>query len=88
MSTSSSSLNRRNHRVNNQLCTCKLPVRVLTTWTLDNPSRRFLVCSNRNILNGSSLVAAAAFILDPFFLAFGSVISSALGSQVPSFCLQ
>ncbi|GKA62894.1 DNA-(apurinic or apyrimidinic site) lyase 2 [Tanacetum coccineum] len=46
MSSSSSSSRRRYN--SSILCTCKLPVRVLTTRTLENPSRRFYVYPNRN----------------------------------------
>ncbi|GKE01291.1 hypothetical protein Tco_1389274 [Tanacetum coccineum] len=28
-------------------CKCKLPLMELTSWTLTNPCRRFLVCPNR-----------------------------------------
>ncbi|GKA31345.1 hypothetical protein Tco_0717650 [Tanacetum coccineum] len=48
MSSSSSSSQGFCHRVNNKLCTCKLPVRVLISWTLDNPSRRFLRPGRKN----------------------------------------
>ncbi|GJY88503.1 hypothetical protein Tco_0503131 [Tanacetum coccineum] len=50
MSRSSSSSNGFPRRVNSRLCTCKLPVRVLTSRTLDNLAGRFLVCLNRNDL--------------------------------------
>nr|GEV63756.1 hypothetical protein [Tanacetum cinerariifolium] len=51
MSSSSSSSHRIRHRVNNQLCSYNLPIRILTSWTLDKPLRRFLVCLNRNHLD-------------------------------------
>nr|GEX85369.1 hypothetical protein [Tanacetum cinerariifolium]GEY27367.1 hypothetical protein [Tanacetum cinerariifolium] len=47
MSSSSSSSSSRRYN-SSILCTCKLPVRVLTARTLENPSRRFYVCPNRN----------------------------------------
>ncbi|GJS69367.1 DNA-(apurinic or apyrimidinic site) lyase 2 [Tanacetum coccineum] len=47
MSSSSTSSSTRRYNPSIQ-CRCKLPVRVLTTRTLENPSRRFYVCPNRN----------------------------------------
>ncbi|GJY97603.1 hypothetical protein Tco_0514513 [Tanacetum coccineum] len=32
-------------------CKCKLPLMELTSWTLTNPCRRFLVCPNRYSLD-------------------------------------
>ncbi|GJS25685.1 zinc finger C2H2-type/integrase DNA-binding domain-containing protein [Tanacetum coccineum] len=29
-------------------CRCGLPLRVLTSWTPTNPSRRFAICANRS----------------------------------------
>ncbi|GKB31900.1 DNA-(apurinic or apyrimidinic site) lyase 2 [Tanacetum coccineum] len=44
-SSSASSLTR---RYNSSIqCSCKLPVRVLTSRTLENPARQFYVCPNR-----------------------------------------
>ncbi|GJX50934.1 hypothetical protein Tco_0277779 [Tanacetum coccineum] len=31
-----------------ETCRCGLPLRVLTSWTPINPSRRFYVCANRS----------------------------------------
>ncbi|GJY55570.1 DNA-(apurinic or apyrimidinic site) lyase 2 [Tanacetum coccineum] len=31
-----------------ETCRCDLPLRVLTSWTPTNPSRRFVVCANRS----------------------------------------
>ncbi|GKG32031.1 zinc finger C2H2-type/integrase DNA-binding domain-containing protein, partial [Tanacetum coccineum] len=31
-----------------ETCRCGLPLRVLTSWTPINPSRRFAVCANRS----------------------------------------
>ncbi|GJR49722.1 DNA-(apurinic or apyrimidinic site) lyase 2 [Tanacetum coccineum] len=31
-----------------ETCRCGLPLRVLTSWTPTNPSRRFAVCANRS----------------------------------------
>ncbi|GJV50011.1 hypothetical protein Tco_1440223 [Tanacetum coccineum] len=31
-----------------ETCRCGLPLKVLTSWTPTNPSRRFVVCANRS----------------------------------------